>query len=221
MIFLLVLAAPAHAERWWGVGPTLGTMGFPLAYPALMPALAQGSSGNNLVDPVAFDLRLGAHGVYYTGGGGRVGARLLLGVNFAAWGAQEATIEYEWILTKDEKFQAFAGGGIGFGHEAFGSSSSDVTKLDVTYFPLRAQAGVLWRDRTRAYEADVFGTWHLAGDQTFTTSKGVEKKGTAVADPFATDGTKSDAALYVAIGAEFTVYFGNFRNKGKGKKDND
>lgn len=228
MMLLLALVSSAHAGHWWGVGPTIGTMGFPIEYPALMPALAQDNDGDNLVDPVLFDLRVGAHGVYYLGDGGRIGARLLYAGNFAAWSSQEVTVEYDWVLTKSDSFQVFGGGGLGFGHDNFGKADGDSGKgattasLDVTYFPLRAQIGILWRDRTRAYEANLFGTWHIAGDQSFKKSESAEPEhGTAVSDPFADDATKSDAALYVAVGAEVTVYFGNFKSKSKSKSKDD
>ena len=76
MMTLLAFVATASAENWWGVGPMIGTMGLPVEYPALMPPLAQDSDGDNLVAPVVFDLRVGAHGVYYLGNGSRLGARL-------------------------------------------------------------------------------------------------------------------------------------------------
>ncbi len=226
MILLLTwIAAAEAAEHWWGVGPMLGTMGLPVEYPALMPALAQDADGDNLVAPVVFDLRAGAHGVYYLGNGSRLGARLHLAGNFATWGAQELSLEWDWILNKEGRFQAFAGLGLGFGHDVFGAESDSKhpdAYLEVSYFPVRAQAGVLWRDKTRAYEGNLFGTWHLAGEQKFSKSgEGEdEQTGTAVADPFDAGGEKSDAALYIAVGAEVTVYFGNFKNKSS-KNDDD
>lgn len=225
MMTVLLLVSSALADPWWGIGPSLGTMGFPVDYPAVMPELAQSSKGKNLVDPVQFDLRVGAHGVYYLGKSGRMGARLYYGGNFAAWNSQEMTVEWDWILMRHENFQVFGGAGLGFGHDHFGSVEGTEKKdpyLDVTYFPLRGQIGMLWRDRTRAYEANLFGTWHIAGEQTFSATGKAEdeENGTAVSDPFGTDTTKSDAALYVAVGAEITVYFGNFRNKG-GADDKD
>ncbi len=224
IIALTTLAFAGTDEHWWGVGPLLGTTGFPVEYPAVMPDLAQDKNDNNLVEPVRFDLRVGGHAVYYLGGGGRLGARLWYAGNFATWGAQEITAEYEAILIKDDKFQVFAGGGLGYGHDRFGAlgdAKNPDAYLDVVYFPVRAQVGMLWRDRTRAYEVDLFGTWHIAGEQKFslTGDAADEETGTAIADPFSDEGAKSDAALYVAIGVEATVYFGNFKNKGGGKSD--
>lgn len=224
MMLLLALVGTASAENWWGVGPMIGTMGLPVEYPALMPPLAQDGDGDNLVAPVLFDLRGGAHGVYYLGNGSRIGARLHLAGNFSTWGAQEGTIEWDWIITKERQFQVFAGLGAGFGHDRFGADAESKRPdayLDVTYFPVRAQAGVLWRDRTRAYEGNLFATWHFAGEQKFSKTGEAkdEEKGTAVADPFATGGQKSDAALYLAVGAEITVHFGNFKNKSSKSKD--
>lgn len=225
-LLLLVSTAAAESEHWWGIGPMIGTTGFPIEYPAFFPALVQNDAGENLVEPVTFDLRFGAHAVYYLGNGGRIGGRVHYDGNFATWSAQEITVEYEVVLTKVDKFQVMAGGGLGFGHDRFGAladSKNPNAYLDVTYFPLRAQIGGLWRDKTRAYEAQLFGTWHIAGEQKFskTGETADEETGTAVADPLAIDDTKSDAALYVAIGAELTVYFGNFKNKGGNKNDND
>lgn len=228
MSLLLAIASLAHAGHWWGIGPTIGTTGFLIEYPVFFLAIATNGDGEPFVDPATFDLRVGGHGVYYLGNGGRFGARILLGGNFAAYGFQEATVEYEWVLTKVDNIQVLGGGGLGFGHDRFGASADAKNPdayLDVTYFPLRAQVALLWRDRTRAYEANLFGTWHIAGDQRFSKTGEAEDEvtGTAIADPFGSDGTKSDAALYAAIGAEITVYFGDFRNrdKDKDKKDDD
>ncbi len=219
MMFLLACLGTASAGHMWGIGPTIGTSGFPVEYPIFFPELALGADGNPLVEPVTFDLDVGAHAVYYLGQGGRVGARFTLGGNFTTFGEQEFTVEYEGLLARIEQSQIFAGGGIGFGHDRFGADADAANPdayLDVAYFPLRAQIGVLVRDRTRAYEANLFGTWHIAGEQVFSLSGKTEDetKGTAVSDPFGGDGTKSDAALYLAIGGELTVYFGDFRNQG-------
>ena len=223
LTLLSTMALAASDDHWWGVGPLIGTMAFPVEYPALMPPLAQDDDGNNLVSPVSGDLRVGGHAVYYLGGGARVGSRLWYGGNFSTWGAQEITLEYEAVLTKEDKFQILAGGGLGYGHDRFGALSDAKNPdayLDVTYFPLRAQIGALLRDRTRAYELQIFATLHVAGEQKFsrTGDAADEETGTAVS-LFDTD-AKSDAALYGALGAEATVYFGNFKNKG-GNKDKD
>lgn len=223
MTLLLALSGLAHAGHWWGIGPTLGTTGFPIEYPVVFPGIATGANGAPRVEPVTFDLRAGAHGVYYVGTGGRVGARLQLGGNFATWGFQEATVEYEWILTRADNIQVLGGGGLGFGHENFGAdpeAADPDAYLDVTYFPVRAQIGILWRDRTRAYEADLFGTWHLAGEQVFSATGNADDEvtGTAVS---LDDTTQSDAALYVALGAEITVYFGDFKNRGGDDKNDN
>lgn len=231
MIALLLssTAALAEPQNWWGVGPMIGTTGFPVQYPAVMPALAQNNDGDNLVEPVTFDLRVGAHAVYYIGNGGRIGSRAFYAGNFATWGAQEITLEYDVVLTKADKFQLLGGGGIGFGHDRFGAlpeANNPDAYLDVTYFPLRAQLSGLFRNGSRAYELQIFGTWHIAGEQKFslTGEAGDEETGTAVSDPFAdlsgADAVKSDAALYAAIGAEVTVYFGDFKSAGK-SNDND
>lgn len=226
MIALLLSSAAALAEpqNWWGVGPMIGTTGFPVQYPAVMPPLAQDDDGNNFVEPVTFDLRVGARGVYYIGNGGRIGGRAFYAGNFATWGAQEITIEYEVVLTKADKFQLLGGGGVGFGHDRFGAlpeAKNPDAYLDVTYFPLRAQIGGLFRNGSRAYELQIFGTWHIAGEQKFskTGEAADEKTGTAISDPLAeisgAESVKSDAALYAAIGAEVTVYFGDFKSAGK------
>ncbi len=222
MILLLAVVGTAEAGHQWGIGPTIGTTGFPVEYPIFFPELALGAAGNPLVEPVTFDLDVGIHGVYYLGQGGRVGARFTIGGNFTTFGEQEFTVEYEGVLARIEQSQIFAGGGLGFGHDRFGAAADAANPdayLDVAYFPLRAQVGVLVRDRTRAYEADLFATFHVAGEQLFSLTGKSEDEvaGTAVADPFGADDTKSDAALYLAIGGEITVYFGDFQNQGGGK----
>lgn len=213
MILALLLAAtPAHALdlRWWGVGPTVGTMAIPGRYPSAFPAAVR-TDGDPLVDKVRGDIEVGAHGVIYPGTAGRIFGIATLGFGTSTWIQPELVIGYDGIIVQDQEFQLLFGGGAGAGHETFRSAATgDVLK--VNYFPLRAQLTALLRDKSRAYELGIWGGYHIPASQQYCVSGGecVEGKGDeAVA-----------GALYATLGAEATLYFGDFRKKessGKGK----
>jgi len=215
MLTLLLVTAPAHAVnlKWWGAGPTLGTMLFPTQYPTSFPAAAKEggvTSGDPLVEKVGGDAEIGVRGVIYPSNAMRLGAQATLGFGTAGFGQQEFVLSYESVLRRENDFQVVAGLGLGVGHERFNSEDGNGT-LSVSYYPIRGDVAALLRDKTRAYELGAWGTYHIAGSQTYTDPKGneIDGKGNSVVA----------GALYFGIGLEATVWFGDFKSDTK-KKSN-
>ncbi len=206
---LLALCSPAHALelKWWGVGANIGTVAIPGKYPIALPSVAQGE-----VDKVKGDAEIGVRGVIYPSGSGRVFGLATLGFGTSGWGQQEFTVGWDQVIVKDEEFQLLFGAGIGAGHERFKDKGSD-DYLNVNYFPIRAQLGALLRDRVRAYQIDIYGLYHIVGGQEYCLS---------TADTACTSGKDGGGlvagAVYAGLGAEATIYFGDFRSKGGGGK---
>lgn len=209
-LLALLPSASALDLKWWGVGPSIGTMAIPTRYPASLPTVAQDE-----VDKVKGDVALAMEGVLYPSGSGRVFGRAGVGLGTSGWTSPELVVGWDQILFKDEEFQLLFGGGIGYGSETFHDAQGE-DFLRVSYFPLRAQMSALLRDKPRAYEIDIYGTYHIVGEQLYCTSR----------DQLAADGCVTGAegggliagAVYLGIGAEATLYFGDFRSKGKNKK---
>lgn len=205
---LLLLAGAAHALdlRWWGVGPTIGTMAVPTQYPSALPYIAQGE-----VEKVRGDVELGGEAVLYPGKSGRIFFHGTVGLGTAGWVAPELVLGWDAILFKDEELQVLWGAGLGAGTETF-HSASDNDLLKVNYYPLRTQFSVLLRDKVRAYEVSIWGSYHIAGSQQYCTSR--EKSSCASAkDAEQVIG----GAVYFGIGAEATLYFGDWKNKSQKK----
>ena len=208
MILLLVsLLSPAQALelRWWGVGPTVGTVAIPGKYPIALPTVAQGE-----VEKVKGDVEIGAQGVLYPSGFGRIFLLGSLGFGTAGYGQQEFTVGWDQAIVKDEEFQLLLGAGIGAGHERF-KDKGEANYLDVNYFPIRGQLTALLRDRVRAYQIDIYGFYHIVGGQEYCLSDD---------DISCTSGAEGGGliagAVYGGLGAEATIFFGDFRSRGKG-----
>jgi hypothetical protein len=221
LLAALVQPAAAIEVKWWGIGPTVGTIAVPTTYPVSLPRNAredQKQFGDPLVEGTKGDIHFGAHGVLYPTGGSRIGGRALLGLGLGSpWTSYQFTLEYDGALIKDSGLQLLVGLGVGAGHERFGGTDANPDAfLVVNYFPVRAQIDGLLRDKTRAYEIGIFGEWHIAADQTYFAS--ADADGVSGAD---VDGLPG--ALYLKVGLEATVYFGDFRTEGdtggrKGRK---
>jgi hypothetical protein len=221
---LLALSQPAAAldVKWWGIGPTVGTVAVPANYPFSFPANAKDENGDPLVQKVKGDIDFGVRGVLYPNANGRIGVRGLVGLGLGSpWSSGQLTIEYDHAMIKEDGFQLLIGAGIGAGTERFGGVDSAPDGYLITnYFPIRAQLGALLRDRSRAYELAIFGAYHIAADQTYYAQKG--------ADGYtASDAALVAGALYGKVGIEATVYFGDFETEkggggggrgGRGKK---
>jgi hypothetical protein len=216
---LLALVHPAAAidVKWWGVGPTIGTMAIPATYPVTLPvnAFTGGDRDKDaLVDKVKGDVEFGAHAVVFPTASGRLGARALLGFGTNGWNRQEFTIEYEPALVREKDFSLLFGAGIGAGTEQFPSAeANDTAYLRANYFPVRAQLTALLRNKHQAYEIGLFGTWHIVGDQNYYDKVGDTDPTSGSDAANKVIGLSAAGAFYAAVGAEATVYFGDFRGK--------
>jgi hypothetical protein len=223
---LLALSQPAAAleVKWWGVGPTVGTMAIPGRYPFAFPANAKGVDeegneykGDPLVNKVRGDISFGARGVLYPTARSRLGARGLIGLGIGdVWTSGQLTLEYDAAVINEDGFQLLLGAGVGAGTERFGGGTAEAPDgyLVANYFPLRAQVSTLLRDKVRAYEVNLYGTWHIVADQTYFADKTVED-GITGADVGGIPG-----AVYGGLGIEATVFFGDFRSgKASGSGD--
>jgi len=209
MILALLLAStPAHALdlRWWGVGPTVETMVIPTKYPSAFPAVVRTDGDTTLVDKVRGDVEVGAHAILYPGTAGRIWGIGTIGFGTSGWIQPELTIGYDGVMVKDSEFQLLLGVGLGAGHERY-NNKEDGTFLRANYFPVRVNLDALLRDKSRAYELGLWGTYHIVAAQEYCDKDG----GNCLAG-------KGDAdvagALYAALGVEATLYFGDFRSKG-------
>lgn len=213
---LLVLAQPAAAIdiKWWGLGPTVGTMAIPGKYPFAFPDNAKDADDEPLVQKVNGDISFGARGVLYPAARSRLGARALVGLGTAApWTSWQFTLEYDGALVSQDGFQLLLGAGIGAGTERFGGiDTAPDGYLVSNYFPVRAQLSALLRDRPRAYEIAIYGTWHIVADQTYYAIQGADGITGADSD------TVVPGALYGGLGIEASVFFGDFRNQKRRKK---
>lgn len=223
MILSLLLALPAQAIdlKFWGVGPTLGTMAIPTGYPVAIPANAEDADGNPLVAKVKGDVEVGVRAVAYPSASGRIAGRAILGFGTQKWNRQELVVGYDQAIVKEGDFQLLLGGGIGAGTEKFHSTAADEGFLRTNYFPLRVELDALLRDRTRAYEFGLYGTFHIVGDQSWYDQPGDTDptSGSEAANTiFGAAGVAGGS--YLSIGAEARVYFGDFKSRQKsgGKK---
>lgn len=210
---LLLLALLPHASamevQWWGVGPTVATVAVPTRYPVLFPTLAKDE-----ITDVRGDVEVGARAVLYPGTKGRMYGLGTVGFGTGPFFQADLTIGYQAVMVKDSDFQLLFGGAIGAGHEKYdGADEGAVTndRLMVNYFPVRADLSAVLRDRSRAYELGLFANYHIATSQQYCIG---DQKGD---DCTPAKGDKTvGGALYLAVGAEATVYFGDFRNKDNG-----
>lgn len=207
LLALTLLTQPAQAVefRWWGIGPTLGTRVVPLSYP-VFPGFVKDGDGDPLVAPVKGNLEVGAHAVLYVGNVGRVGLRGRLDTNFGPWFGQEVTIEWDQMLIRDGELQLLLGFGLGLGHERFYDEEIE-GYLDNQHFPLRVQVGGLMRDKWRAYEINLYGTWRIIGASELCDAEGDCSTGGEAAEDFF-----DSFGFYAGIGLEATVFFGNFKS---------
>lgn len=205
MILWLLGSAAALDLQWWGVGPVVGTMVIPTKYPTALPFIAQ-----DKVDKVRGDVEVGAHGVLYPGKAGRIFGRFTFGFGTSGYFSPEFVAGYDAILFKDDELQVLFGAGLGAGSETFRSAGEN-DHLRVNYFPIRAETSVLLRDRSRAYEISLWGDLHIASNQEYCTSKSGD----------CTNASDTDEAIagavYFGLGAEATLYFGDFKSKGGGQ----
>lgn len=187
----LGLAADAHAldPYMWGVGPRLGTMVIPGRYPLRLPGdLADDST----IARVRHDLTVGAEGTYYINSF----TRMLLdaGLGFGS-GFFDAHFLVKWnYVTQTGAMDFLAGAGVGFGTATWRGDEPE--KLNVPYYPLRAEASALIRDDTRGYQGTIYGQYAIPANHFYTTPGG--------------DEGDVGIGVYLTVGIEIAVLFGDF-----------
>jgi hypothetical protein len=230
LLALLSLAEPAAALelRYWGLGGAIGTMAIPTNYPIGLPANAETEPTDQLPDglrvaKVKGDVGLAARGVVYPSNAGRVNARIDFGFGTNGFNRQEVTVGYDVVAFRDEELHLLFGGGLGAGTEMFPSLEAyegGTGFLRANYFPLRANvAGVLRLPPSAAVELGLYGTFHIVGEQLWYDERGdsTPESGSDAAKDFLGGGVAGGA--YAAIGAEATVYFGDWKPGGNARGD--
>jgi len=202
ILALALLSQPAHALelRFWGVGPTLGTMMMPGAYPSALPEAAEGK-----VDKVGGDLLVGARGVVYPGAKGRISGEFAIG-KATDFSRTEFLVGYDKVMYRDEELQVLIGGATGYGSETLEQKDDGPGALEYGYYPLRANANALLRLGQHAAEVGLDVTTHI-------NSVGGWYR-TEDDDDTLVDSGSFDLEFYGSIGIHATFYFGDFTAPG-------
>lgn len=206
---LLLASAPAHALELeaWGVGPHIGTNILPGAYPSGFPNKiakydfdgdgtaddldGDGTPDATTLEKVRGDFEIGADAYLWVNSASRVG--LLSGIDLGS-----RFTDVRFLLNYDYLFDAgtlypFVGGAVGAGSSTWRGEGEE--RLRTPTYPLRAQAGVVIPDGLLGYQARVYGQWNLPARHVYTAGDGSEQK--------------VGPGLYLMVGAELTVLFGD------------
>ena len=205
MIIALLLApslALAGNPYMYGIGPNIQTIVVPSSFPAYFGSDVKDAG---IIDEVRGDVGLGVKGALYLDKEQRLGTQLDLSFG-AGYRAAGFTFGYDRIVTQGNGVGAFLGAGLGLGGHRFTDDETD-TSLRTGTYKIRGQAGAIYRDKVRAFEADVFANIELPNTQTLTDATGGE--------------TDVSGGFWSHVGIEATVYFGDFTvpNKDKKKKN--
>ncbi|MCB9762912.1 MAG: hypothetical protein H6739_24135 [Alphaproteobacteria bacterium] len=204
-LLLLALGGEAQAAPYmWGIGPSVSTLLFPIRYPGQFPtALADTAFDHS---GVRADVQLAGHGVLYIDQDSRLGAHGGFGFG-SGWTTRWFDLNYERIFLSDSGFHMLGGLGLGMGGNTFTDDQAD--RLEITFFLGRVQVGGIYRDKTRAYELDIFAQYQLGAEHRYTPAAETEP-----------EVIKGRGSRYGSVGAEVTVFFGDFTppKKGGGKK---
>lgn len=209
-------AAAAAEPYLWGVGPRLGTIvlpgAFPVAFPPRVNRYDMDDDGETDLDgdgnPIETSLTrsrwealLGGEGVYYLDETNRVGglAGVALGDRFFDL---HLIAKYDRVLVPGS-IDILAGGGVGFGWMRFGGDVGE-ERLSLTYYPLRLHLLGQIRDGSRAYQLGVAGQFDVPARHSYVGQKGEEIEVSAPVN-------------YLLLQLELTVMFGDFEPPKKKK----
>lgn len=231
----LLAASPAEAApHMWGAGGHVSTMVIPGRYPITFPNKVDnynfideeepGGGDPNSDEPkrdldangdplfhglerVKNDVSFGGDFVYYIDKDNRIGALAQMGVG-RRYFDMNIMARYDRVYANASEFELLVGGALGVGSMRFRGSGPE--KLAVSYFPIRANLGGLYRTDTMAFQLSLFAQSSIPSNQTYTKFDGtvVESVGTAFS-----------LFSYLSSGLEFTFMYGDFKppRKGKGK----
>jgi hypothetical protein len=221
-LFWSPAALAGNSIYMFGIGPRVGTIVIPGGYPASFPSFsALDENGeetgekvkiaeDTAIEKVRGDLIIGAEGLYWADKDDRLGATAGLGLG-DGYNDAHLIIKYDKMQNMDA-LDAFIGGGLGVGVANFRGDSPE--RLRVPYYPIRGEAGVLFRQKTYAFQVLAYVNLNVPGRQTLTVQQE------------AADGTLYEAeyessfgwSFYPQIGAEIQLLFGDFTKPKKKKK---
>jgi hypothetical protein len=214
---LVFLAAPSvalagNSTYMYGLGPRVGTVVIPGGYPANFPSFdVPGAHGEDdklkvgedtTIEKVRGDIVLGLEGLYWADATNRLGADG--GFGFGA-GYRDAHLVLKYDrMTNLDAIDLFVGGGLGVGVASWTGEEDE--KLRVPYYPIRGEAGALFRQGGFAIQGLVFLHLNIPGRQTLTLDDDTEYE------------SGFGWAFYPQVGAELSVLFGDFTKPHKKKK---
>ncbi len=203
LTLLMLLTVDAHAQQrprgpsMYGVGGTLSTVIYPARYPGQFPNSLQSSESWNFTKE-RLDAGLAVHGVAHVSSEVRLGAKLGYRGG-AGWSDRYLQLEYDQVGRGNSGVKPYAGLGAGLGNLRFNDADGD--ELDLSNFIVKAQAGVLYMDRTFCYELALSAAYpipleHQLGNETINAR----------------------GSRYGTFSIEVGVMYGQFKKKkGKGK----
>ncbi len=235
---LLVLGAlgasgTAHADDayMWAIGPRLGTMVFPGAYPLLFPARVNtydvnddgetdvGPNGNEQhsdLEKVRGDVIFGGEGYYWLNKEQRIGAYAGLGAG-TGFSDVNLVLKYDQMITGGGDVDVYIGGGLGFGSMTFKGldndgvldPAEDAERLRINYFPARLEISPLFRFDTWGIQPKLWGGLNIPSSHRWTV------------DGEEIDGIQGTLFNYATFGIEAAVMFGDLKPPKKKKKGNN
>ncbi|MEZ4235103.1 MAG: hypothetical protein R3F59_02860 [Myxococcota bacterium] len=225
------VARADNGPYMWGIGPKLGMIIIPGRYPYAWPSKvanydfidegpnagdpndlgADGKPLNTTLQPVGFDLRLGAEGFYGINADNRVGAGLGLATG-SHYSDYWLSLNYDRVLFSDNPFDVVAGLQVGYGGTTFrgdeAAGGAD-EKLKMSYYPIRVRLEGQFRDKVRMYGLGLFVQDAVPARTSYYDRAGELQE--AVGGP-------GNFALFFSAGLEIDVQFGDFTPPKKKKK---
>lgn len=232
MWFLLMALGVANAQGkknntaqplmgGWGVSAQ--SILIPLEYPQSFPKIKSGGTPN--FEQVAQDLGLGVKGTMFLNRKYRASFNPYyhMGFNESNYRALGVNLEVDQIAMRERNVWGYYGLGGGTSNIRF--SNANEATLTATQLYVKGQAGVLYFNRTTAYELSLYGTFGTTGRERITANNVTYENNGLLSGNDQLKGS----LYYPTIGLQGTIYRGDFRKavqkpgqkkgkKGKGKK---
>lgn len=186
-------AEPQEEGDPWGVGPSIGTLFIPGHLPMRFPEEVRDDmvQGEPSLERVRGDVQVGVDGVYYAGDAFRLGALAGLGLGSDYFDAH-LILHYDQAVASFEAMDVTAGVGVGIGSTTW--TGAREARLAVPYYPVRVQVGSIFHQDWTAVQGSLFAQYNLPSNHYFRDSRGND--------------VDTGGGMYLAFGAELTVYFG-------------
>lgn len=210
-----------------GVGLSAHTTLIPLEYPQSFPTIKDESITTPRFETMGQDLAVGLKGTLFLNRTMRASVNPYYhhGFNDSNYQALGIQMDGDKIVFRERNVWGYYGVGAGAANMRF--SNADKAELTATQLYAKAQAGVLYFERTTGYEFSIFATLGSTGREELSLGSGLKSyrdEGLFGA------GDQLKGSVYTpTVGLQATVYRGDFRkvfnnkkgNKGKqGKKGN-